>query len=233
MSIRKALDISKYFVVGPENTKGRPVADIVRAVVDAGFTCIQLRSKEAGAREMIELSRQTADIIAQAGRSDSLALLIDDRLDVALAARKLGIKVDGVHVGQSDIPVSICRDYLGEDCIVGLSARSQDLFDYVKTADVSQIDYFGAGPLRPSVTKLDCGMDENGNILTRNFEELTELAAISPIPVVVGGGVTAADLPALKKTGVAGFFVVSAMASANGPAAAALELARVWDGSAR
>ena len=152
---------------------------------------------------------------------------------MALAARKLGIKVDGVHVGQGDIPVSICRDYLGEDCIVGLSARSQDLFDYVKTADVSQIDYFGAGPLRPSVTKLDCGRDENGNILTRNFEELTELAAISPIPVVVGGGVTAADLPALKKTGVAGFFVVSAIASADDPSAAALELARMWDGSAR
>ena len=169
MSIRNALDISKYFVIGPENTKGRPVADIVRAVVDAGFTCIQLRSKEAGAREMIELSRQTADIIAAAGRSDRLALLIDDRLDVALAARKLGIKVDGVHVGQGDIPVSICRDYLGEDCIVGLSARSQDLFDYVKTADVSQIDYIGAGPLRPSVTKLDSGREENGNILNTNL----------------------------------------------------------------
>ena len=65
---------------------------------------------------MIELSRQTADIIAAAGRSDRLALLIDDRLDVARwPRRKLGIKVDGVHVGQGDIPVSICRDYLGEE----------------------------------------------------------------------------------------------------------------------
>lgn len=229
MSIRKTLDISKYFVVGPENTQGRPVADMIGAVVDAGFTCIQLRSKQAGARDMIELARQSADIIARAGRSESLALLIDDRLDVVLAARKLGVKVDGVHVGQGDIPVSICRDYLGEDCIVGLSARSQDLFDYVKTADVSQVDYFGAGPLRPSVTKLDCGRDESGNILTRNFEELAELARISPIPVVVGGGVLAFDLPALKKTGVAGFFVVSATASADNPAAAARELAEVWD----
>ena len=89
---------------------------------------------------------------------------------------------------------------------MGLSARSQDLFDYVKTADVSQIDYFGAGPLRPSVTKLDCGRDENGNILTRNFEELTELAAISPIPVVVGGGVTAAELARPQKDRRCGIF---------------------------
>ena len=58
MSIRKTLDISKYFVVGPENTQGRPVADMIGAVVDAGFTCIQLRSKQAGARDMIELARQ-------------------------------------------------------------------------------------------------------------------------------------------------------------------------------
>ena len=76
-----------------------------------------------------------------------LLLLVDDRLDVILAARKQGIKVDGIHVGQSDIPVEVCREYLGNDSIIGLSARTHELLDYIKTADVSQIDYFGAGPL--------------------------------------------------------------------------------------
>ena len=113
MSIRDQLDISKYFVVGPENTKGRPVSQMIRAVVNAGFTCIQLRSKEAGAREMMDLANQSAEIIAAAGASDKIALLVDDRLDVVLAARKQGIKVDGIHVGQSDIPVEVCREYLG------------------------------------------------------------------------------------------------------------------------
>ena len=60
MYIRKNLDISKYFVVGPENTNGRPVSQMIKAVVDAGFTCIQLRSKEASAQEMIELAGQSA-----------------------------------------------------------------------------------------------------------------------------------------------------------------------------
>lgn len=229
MSIRENLDISKYFVVGPENTGGRPVSQMIQAVVDAGFTCIQLRSKEAGAREMIDLARQSAEIIAAAGASDRIALLVDDRLDVVLAARKQGIKVDGIHVGQSDIPVEVCREYLGEDSIVGLSARAHELFDYIQTADVSFVDYFGAGPLRPSVTKPDCGMDADGKILIRSFADLTKLAAMSPIPVVVGGGVGAGDLPQLYETGVAGFFVVSAIAGADDPAAAARELAGAWD----
>lgn len=228
MYIRKNLDISAYFVVGPENTLGRPVADILQAVVDAGFTCIQIRSKEASALEMIDLCRQAADIIAKAGRSDSTALVVDDRLDVVLAARKQGIKVDGIHVGQTDIPVEICREYLGENSIVGLSARAHELFEYIENADVSQVDYFGAGPLHPSITKPNCGEDIDGTILTRSFEDLTKLAKISPIPVVVGGGVTIKDIPQLAATGVDGFFVVSAIAGAKDPKAAAVELAEAW-----
>ena len=228
MSIRENLDISAYFVVGPENTKGRPVSQMIQAVVDAGYTCIQLRSKEASAREMIALCRQSAEIIAKAGRREKVALLVDDRLDVVLAARKQGIKVDGIHVGQTDIPVDVCREYLGEDSIVGLSARAHELFQYIETEDVSQVDYFGAGPLHPSVTMPDCGMDIDGSILTRSLAELRRLAKVSPIPVVVGGGITPADMPDLAKTGINGFFVVSAIASAADPNAAAEELIRLW-----
>lgn len=229
MYIRENLDISAYFVVGPENTKGRPVSQIIQAVVDAGFTCIQIRSKEASALEMIELCRETADIIEKAGKSDTVALVVDDRLDVVLAARKQGIKVDGIHVGQTDIPVDVCREYLGENSIVGLSARAHELFDYIKTADVSKVDYFGAGPLHPSITKPNCGEDIDGNILVRSLEELTELAKLSPIPVVVGGGVTLSDIPGLASTGVDGFFVVSAIAGADDPKTEAVKLAEAWN----
>ena len=152
MSIREKLDISAYLVVGPENTKGRDVAEIIKDAVEVGFSCVQIRSKIASARELIELTRQASNVIAQAGKSDKVALLVDDRLDVVLAARKQGIKVDGIHVGQSDIPVEVCREYLGGNSIVGLSARTHELFEYIKTADVSQIDYFGAGPLHETKT---------------------------------------------------------------------------------
>ena len=118
MSIRENFDISAYLVVGPENTKGRPVKEIISAAISAGFSCIQIRSKVASAIELIEMTRQAASVIASAGKSEKVALLVDDRLDVVLAARKLGIKVDGIHVGQTDIPVDICREYLGESLLL-------------------------------------------------------------------------------------------------------------------
>ena len=228
MSIRENLDISAYLVVGPENTKGRPVREIIEAAISAGFTCVQIRSKVASATELIELTRQAAEVISSAGKTGKVALVVDDRLDVVLAARKLGIKVDGIHVGQKDIPVDICREYLGEDAIVGLSAKTGELFDYIKTVDVSKIDYFGAGPLHKTATKPDCGLDSLGNFRTRSLEELTRLKQLSPIPVVVGGGVKIFDIPQLAQTKVDGFFVVSAVAEADDPLTAASELVEAW-----
>lgn len=228
MSIREKLDISAYLVVGPENTKGRPVVTIIKDAVEAGFTCVQIRSKIASARELIELTRQASDVIAQAGKSDVVALLMDDRLDVILAARKQGIKVDGIHVGQSDIPVEVCREYLGEDSIVGLSARTHELFAYIKRADVSQVDYFGAGPLHETKTKPDCGLDWDGKVVTRSFADISKLAKLSPIPVVVGGGVKLIDIPSLAQTGVHGFFVVTAVSEADDAKLAATDLIKTW-----
>lgn len=226
--MRSTLDISAYLVLGPENTLGRPVANVVDQALDAGFTCIQIRSKECSARELMEYVKQTAEVIAEQGKAESVALLVDDRLDVVLACREQGIKVDGIHVGQSDIPVEVCRKFLGEDAIVGLSARASEMLEYIKTADVSCVDYFGVGPLHETPTKADCGMDEQGNIIVKTLDEIAELKAVSPVPIVVGGGVKLADLAALKATGVEGFFVVSAVCSAENPYEAARELVEAW-----
>lgn len=232
MTIRDNLDISAYLVLGPENTLGRPVGDVVRQALDAGFTCVQVRSKACGARELMACAQEAADAIAAAGKQDEVALLIDDRLDVALAARDAGIKVDGVHVGQSDVPVEVCRKYLGEDAIVGLSARAHEMRAYIETADMSLVDYLGVGPLHETATKPDCGMDDDGRIITRSLEELADLHRVSPKPIVVGGGVKAVDIPALAKTGVEGFFVVSAVCGAEDPRAAAAELVDAWHANA-
>ena len=190
--MRSRFDISAYLVVGPENTNGRPVPQIIKEAVEAGFTCVQIRSKIASARELIELTRHASDVIAESGRSEEVTLLVDDRLDVVLAARKQGIKVDGIHVGQSDIPVEVCREYLGTS------------------------------------TKPDCGLDLDGKVKIRGFSELAELARLSPIPVVVGGGVKLDDIPQLARTGVDGFFVVSAVAGANDPRSEAIRLVEAW-----
>ena len=225
---RRKFDLSAYLVIGPENTDGRPVARIIAEAVRAGFTFVQIRAKHAEAREIIELTRAATDVIAAQEKSDTVALVINDRLDVVLAAREQGIVVDGVHVGQGDIPPDVCRKYLGADAIVGLSARTTDLLDYAVHCDTACIDYFGAGPLHATPTKPEAGRTATGEIVTRSLDELTQLHRVSPVPVVVGGGVKVSDLPALRATGVEGFFVVSAVAGAAHPYAAAEEMVRVW-----
>ena len=226
--MRNKFDLSAYLVIGPENTNGRPIARVIAEAVCAGFTFVQIRAKHTDAREIIDLTRAAADVIAAQEKSDVVTLVVNDRLDVVLAAREQGIKVDGVHVGQTDIPPDVCRKHLGADAIIGLSARTSELLDYVSHCDTSCIDYFGAGPLHATPTKPEAGRTASGEIVTRSLEELTQLHRISPVPVVVGGGVKAADLPALKATGVEGFFVVSAVAGAMHPYAAAEELVRIW-----
>ncbi len=226
--MRNKFDLSAYLVIGPENTNGRPIARVIAEAVCAGFTFVQIRAKHTDAREIIDLTRAAADVIAAQEKSDVVTLVVNDRLDVVLAAREQGVKVDGVHVGQTDIPPDVCRKHLGADAIIGLSARTSELLDYVSHCDTSCIDYFGAGPLHATPTKPEAGRTASGEIVTRSLEELTQLHRISPVPVVVGGGVKAADLPALKATGVEGFFVVSAVAGAMHPYAAAEELVRIW-----
>ncbi len=227
--MRDKLDISAYLVIGPENTLGRPAADVISQALKAGFTCVQIRSKECSARDLIRYTAEAADAIAAAGKSSSVALLVDDRLDVVLAAREAGVKVDGIHVGQTDIPVEVCRKLLGPDAIVGLSARADEMLEYVKTADMSLVDYLGVGPLHETPTKTDCGLSADGTIITKSIDDLKELAEASPVPIVVGGGVKLADIPLVKSTGVDGFFVVSAVCGAENPEAAARELVEAWE----
>lgn len=225
--MRKNFNLKAYLVIGAENTS-KPVEEVVKAAVMAGFTFVQIREKISSAREIISTLDKCAKVIEELGKSSSVALVVNDRLDVALAAIERGIKVDGVHVGQDDIPVDVCRKYLGEEKIIGLSARTENLIDYVQTADVSDVDYFGVAPIHATPTKLDAGLTSDGKIITQSFDELAKLVQISPLPIVAGGGVKLADIPQLAATGVDGFFVVSAVAGAENPFDAAEQLVNAW-----
>jgi thiamine monophosphate synthase len=83
--------------------------------------------------------------------------------------------------------------------------------------------------LHETETKPDCGLDENGKIITRSFVEIAELARLSPLPVVVGGGIKLADIPKLEETGIGGFFVVSAVCGAASPKLEAAKLVEAWN----
>lgn len=223
----KDFDLSAYLVIGPENTQGRPLEEVVQAALDAGFTCIQVRSKTASARDLIGHTLALSDLIGSHPRAQEVTLLVNDRLDVALAARQAGAKVDGVHVGQDDIPVEVCRHYLGPEAIIGLSVSPEELAAEIKEGTPG-VDYYGLGPLHPTPTKEEAGLGQDGQVHTVPLEDLARLKAQAPLPVVVGGGVKAGDLPGLARTGVDGFFVVSAVASADDPGQASQELVHIW-----
>ena len=152
-SMRDSFDLSAYFVVGPEDCKGRPLTDVVDQALHGGATFIQLRAKEADASELTDMARDIAQIIEDNEKSDSVAFVIDDRADVVWQARRKGIKVDGVHIGQTDMEPREARALLGDEAIVGLSAETESLVRLINELPDGCIDYIGAGPLHVSTTK--------------------------------------------------------------------------------
>lgn len=225
--LRNSFDLSVYFVVGPENTKNKDFREVIRDSISGGITFLQIRSKTASTRELMQLGRIAAEEIKNAGKQDKVALVINDRVDVAMSLRLKGLKIDGVHLGQDDLPADLARQMLGENAIIGISARSKDLFEYIKNFKTGDVDYFGAGPLRATDTKPDCGLVD-GIIIERNLNEIKELKKISPLPIVIGGGVKLNDIADLKATGIDGFFVVSEIAGSDNPFASTQALVKSW-----
>ena len=109
-SMRDSFDLSAYFVVGPEDCKGRPLTDVVDQALRGGATFIQLRAKEADASELTDMARDIAQIIEDNEKSDSVAFVIDDRADVVWQARRKGIKVDGTDLVLRMCALSRCLE---------------------------------------------------------------------------------------------------------------------------
>ncbi|WP_300767082.1 phosphomethylpyrimidine synthase ThiC [uncultured Bifidobacterium sp.] len=227
--MRSAFDLSAYFVVGPQDTKGRDIGGVVEDALMGGATFIQLRAKDADAKDITIMAQDIAQIIEDNGKSDTVAFVIDDRVDVVWQCRNKGIKVDGVHIGQTDMEPREARALLGEDAIVGLSAETESLVRLINELPAGCIDYIGAGPLHSSTTKPDAAaVETDGSRHLLTLDLVDTIARASDYPVVVGGGVTAQDMAGLASTGAAGWFVVSAIAGADDPRAATRELVERW-----
>ena len=180
---------------------------LLRAVDEAcrgGATLIQLREKDTGGRSYLELAQQVKSVTDRY----SVPLIIDDRVDVAIAC-----DAAGVHVGASDLPVAVCRRLLGPDKIVGATAKTvpQALEAYEQGAD-----YLGVGAMFPTTTKVV-------TILTAPAT-LTEIRHTGPIPVVAIGGLNRGNMDILKDTAADGIAVVSAIMKAEDPRSASEEL---------
>ena len=230
-SMRDTFDLSAYLVLGPEDCRDRTITSVVDDALHGGATLIQLRAKQADAKELTAMARDIARVIDANGLSDSVAFVIDDRVDVVWQARALGIKVDGVHIGQDDLQPRLARQLLGDDAIIGLSAETEKLARLINELPEGCIDYIGAGPLHYSTTKPEAAVvEDDGSRHTLDAAQIDAICDASALPVVVGGGVKPADIPMLARTKAAGWFVVSAIAGTDDPKEATKSMVEAWRG---
>ena len=169
-----------------------------------GATLIQLREKDTGGRSYLELAQQVKSITDRY----SVPLIIDDRVDVAIAC-----DAAGVHVGSSDLPVAVARKLLGPDKIVGATAKTVEA---AKKAYEDGADYLGVGAIFPTTTKVVT--------IRTSVETLNEICQSVPIPAVAIGGLNDGNMDILKGGKMAGVAVVSAIMKAEDPKAAAIQL---------
>lgn len=192
---------------------GVTLAQAVEAALDGGVTCLQLREKTASAGEILTLARTLLPLC----RARKVPLLINDRVDIALAAG-----ADGVHLGQDDLPLPEARALLGPDRILGATAHT---VEEALRAQAEGADYLGVGAMFPTGTKTDT--------VPTSADTLKAICAAVSIPVVAIGGVNAQNLPTLAGTGIAGAAVVSAIFSQSDLTAAARTLRTAADLAAR
>lgn len=204
---REAFDLSLYLVVGPADTGGRDIVEVVRAAVAGGVTLVQLRDKNAPLERLVESARALKDLLAPAG----IPLVINDSLEAALAT-----PAEGLHLGQEDLDPAVARAALGRWAIIGTSAGDADEAGRV---DPAVVDYVGIGPAYATGSKADAGA-------AIGPEGLSALRAQLDLPLVAIGGITEDRTAEVMACGVEGIAVVSAIGGAADPEAAARGLKR-------
>lgn len=176
----------------------------IEGALQGGATILQLREKEKTTREYLKL----AEKVHQLTKKYQVPLVIDDRLDVAMA-----IDAEGVHLGQSDLPIGIARKLFGAGKIIGATAKT---VEQAKEAYEQGADYLGVGAIYPTTTKVK-------TILT-STETLQDICNAVPIPVNAIGGLQAENIDVLQNIPIAGICVVSAVMKADNPKKAAEEI---------
>lgn len=197
------VDFRCYFVTGA----GAPdqIVETARAAAQGGAGIIQVRSKPISARDLYDLGLSVVTAVQEV--NPDIRVLIDDRVDVALALKPHGVA--GVHIGQDDLNPRIARDLLGPDAIIGLTTGTLELVEAANDyADV--IDYIGAGPFRDTPTK-DSGRTPLG------LDGYPALVEVSALPIVAIGDVTVEDAEDLARTGVDGVAIVRGIMNAENP----------------
>ncbi len=201
------IDYALYLVTDRGLSRGRATAEIVREAVAGGATCVQLREKHGSSREFLEEAQAVQAVL----RGTGVPLIINDRVDIALA-----VGAEGVHLGQQDMPIQAARRLGPPGWIIGVSAES--LEDAIR-AEQEGADYIGVSPVFATPTKTDTAVP-------LGLAGLREIRAAVKIPLVAIGGMHAGNARDVIRAGADGLAVVSAIVAADSPREAARALRR-------
>ena len=202
------IDTSLYLITDSTNYSEEDFLFRVEQALMGGVTLLQLREKDKSTREYIELAEKVHAI----AKRYQVPLIIDDRVDVALA-----VDAEGVHVGASDMPVSMARKLMGKDKIVGATAKT---VPWALDVYEQGADYLGVGAIYPTTTKVK-------TVLT-STDTLYDICNAVPIPVNAIGGLNKSNIDVLTGIPIAGICVVSAIMKADNPKTAAEELKEAY-----
>jgi thiamine-phosphate pyrophosphorylase len=203
-------DLRLYLCTDRVLTLGRPITQAVEAAIAGGVTMVQLREKTASTREFYRIALEVYALT----RRHHIPLVINDRLDIALA-----IGAEGLHLGRSDLPLSVARRLAGNRMFIGLSAST---VEEALRAQAEGADYLGVGAVYPTGSKADAGE-------AIGLEGLAAIRAAVPIPVAAIGGVNEANAAKVMEAGVAGIAVISGILSQPDIEAAARNLRCIVD----
>ena len=204
----ESIDYSLYLVTDRDLSRGRATLKVVKAGVTGGVTCVQLREKNCSTRTFIK----EALSVKQYLKKHNIPLIINDRVDVAQA-----IGADGVHLGQTDMPLTMAKAILKGSMIIGISVES--LEDAIR-AEKDGADYIGISPIFATPTKTDTAPP-------LGLEGLKEISKAVKLPKVAIGGLNSENAGEVILNGADGIAVVSAIVSADDPRKAAEELSYI------
>ncbi|WP_394757157.1 thiamine phosphate synthase [Rhodoferax sp.] len=199
-----------YLVTDQTSAGGRTLADVVAAAVQGGVTCVQLREKQLNTRDFLAQALALKGLLAP----HDIPLVINDRIDVALACG-----AQGVHLGQSDMPVLQARRLLPPEVFIGWSVESLD--DVARSAALP-VDYLGVSPIFTTPTKTD-------TLPPWGLEGLRQVRRLSALPLVAIGGIHVGNAREVLSAGADGLAVVSALCAAQDPCLAAIQLRQLID----
>jgi thiamine-phosphate pyrophosphorylase len=191
MKSNKKVNYELYLVSDRDVLKGRDFIESLEEAILSGVTVIQLREKNATSLEFYSLASKVKELTVKY----NVPLIINDRIDIALA-----VDADGVHVGQDDMPANVARGILGEDKIIGVSTAT---LEEAKKAIADGADYIGVGALFHTDTK--------SNTRTVTLDQLKNIKENIDIPVVGIGGINEKNIKSVRETGIDGVAIVSAI----------------------